>query len=124
MKSNRASRLHRAQGFSLVELMISLAIGLLLLTALATLFDNSSRTQREVGLSAQQIENGRTAIDIVSEDVGHAGFCGYYGGSFTPPGPMPDPCAPDVPSLTAALALPLQGYNDQIATLPNSLPAA
>ena len=124
MQSNRPSRLHRAQGFSLVELMISLAIGLLLLTALATLFANSSRTQREVGLSAQQIENGRTAIDIVSEDVRHAGFWGYYGGSFTPPGAMPDPCALDVPSLTAAMALPVQGYNDPIATLPTCLPAA
>src|SRR5438067_653126 len=123
-KSNRASRLHRAQGFSLVELMISLAIGLLLLTALATLFANSSRTQREVRLSAQQIENGRTAIDIVSEDVRHAGFWGYYGGSFSAPGAMPDPCALDAPSLTTAMALPVQGYNAPIATLPTCLPAA
>src|SRR5947208_2550242 len=89
MKSNRPSRWHKAQGFSLVELMVSLAIGLLLLTALATLFANSSRTQREVGLSAQQIENGRTAIDIVSEDLRHAGFWGYYGGRLSAPGAMP-----------------------------------
>src|SRR5438067_12576174 len=124
MKSSLPTFRHRAGGFSLVELMVSLTIGLLLLTALAAIFANSSRMQREVGLSAQQIENGRTAIDIVSEDVRHAGFWGYYGSSFTPPGVMPYPCALDVPSLTAAMALPVQGYNDPIATLPTCLPAA
>lgn len=104
--------------------MVSLTIGLLLLTALAAIFANSSRMQREVSLSAQQIENGRSAIDIVSEDVRHAGFWGYYGGSLTAPGALPDPCALDAPSLTAAMAMPVQGYNAPIATLPACLPAA
>jgi len=124
MKANLRSYRQRAGGFSLVELMVSLTIGLLLLTALATLLANSSRTQREVTLSAQQIENGRTAIDTMSEDVRHAGFWGYYGGSLTPPGALPDPCALDAPSLTAAMAVPVQGYNAPIATLPTCLPAA
>ena len=124
MKSNLLSYRQRAGGFSLVELMVSLTIGLLLLTALATVFSNSSRMQREVTLSAQQIENGRSAIDTVSEDVRHAGFWGYYGGSLTAPGALPDPCALDAPSLAAAMALPVQGFNAPIATLPTCLPAA
>jgi type IV pilus assembly protein PilW len=124
MKSNLPSYRQRAGGFSLVELMVSLTIGLLLLTALATVFSNSSRMQREVTLSAQQIENGRSAIDSVSEDVRHAGFWGYYGGSLTAPGALPDPCALDAPSLAAAMALPVQGFNAPIATLPTCLPAA
>src|SRR3954463_1209222 len=124
MKSNLPSYRQRAGGFSLVELMVSLTIGLLLLTALATVFSNSSRMQREVTLSAQQIENGRSAIDSVSEDVRHAGFWGYYGGSLTAPGALPDPCALDAPSLAAAMALPVLGYNAPIATLPTCLPAA
>src|SRR5919201_3755151 len=99
MRSNLLSYRSAADGFSLVELMVALTIGLLLLTALATIFANSSRMQREVTLSAQQIENGRYAIDLVSEDVRHAGFWGYYGGSLTPPGAMPDPCALAAPSL-------------------------
>src|SRR5256885_1576445 len=124
MKSTLPSYRQRAGGFSLVELMVSLTIGLLLLTALAAVFANSSRMQREVSLSAQQIENGRSAIDIVSEDVRHAGFWGYYGGSLTAPGALPDPCALDAPSLATAMALPVQGYNAPIATLPTCLPAA
>ena len=124
MRANLRTHRQRAGGFSLVELMVSLTIGLLLLTALATIFANSSRMQREITLSSQQIENGRYAIDLVSEDVRHAGFWGYYGGSLTAPGAMPDPCALDAPSLTAAMALPIQGYNAPIATLPTCLPAA
>src|ERR671925_1972308 len=99
MRANLRTYRQRAGGFSLVELMISLTIGLLLLTALATIFANSSRTQREVTLSAQQIENGRYAIDLVSEDLRHAGFWGYYGVNDTAPGVMPDPCALDAASL-------------------------
>src|SRR5919201_3711397 len=124
MRSNLPSYRSAAGGFSLVELMISLTIGLLLLTALAAIFSNSSRMQREVTLSAQQIENGRYAIDIMSEDVRHAGFWGYYGGSQTAPGAMPDPCATDAASLTTALAMPVQGYNAPIATLPTCLDPA
>ncbi len=124
MRPNLPSGCARVSGFSLVELMVSLTIGLLLLTVLALVFSNSSRMQKEVTLSAQQIENGRYAIDILSEDVAHAGFWGYYGGSFTAPGALPDPCALDAASLTTALAIPVQGYNAPIATLPTCLPAA
>src|SRR5690348_11164009 len=99
MKPNLQSASRRARGFSLVELMVSLTIGLLLLTALAVIFSNSSRMQKEVTLAAQQIENGRYAIDLVSEDLHHAGFWGYFGGSMTPPGALPDPCALDAASL-------------------------
>jgi len=124
MKPNRLTGSPRAHGFSLVELMVSLTIGLLLLTALAVVFSNSSRMQKEVTLAAQQIENGRYAIDLVSEDLHHAGFWGYFGGGLTPPGALPDPCALDAASLNSAIAMPVQGFNNPIATLPSCLPAA
>lgn len=109
------------RGFSLVELMISMTIGLLLLVVLAAIFASSSRSQREITLSAEQIENGRYAIDVLSEDLHHAGFWGYYGQTITPPGAMPDPCATDAVSLSVAMALPVQGYNAPVGTLPTCL---
>ncbi|MFN2644776.1 MAG: PilW family protein [Burkholderiales bacterium] len=124
MTANRPTHRHSARGFSLVELMISMTIGLLLLTALATIFANSSRGQREAALSAQQIENGRYAIDLVSEDVRHAGYWGYYGATDNPPGAMPDPCALDAGSLITAMPMYVQGYNAPVGTLPSCLPAA
>jgi len=108
-------------GFSLIELMISMTIGLLLLTVLAVVFANATRSQREVTLTAQQIENGRYAIDILSDDVHHAGYWGYYGAAATAPGALPDPCLTDVASLTAAMALPVQGFNAPIGALPSCI---
>ena len=57
------------KGFSLVELMVSLAIGLVLVAGLATLFADSSRTGAEIDKSMRQIENGRYAVDLLSETL-------------------------------------------------------
>ncbi|NVO04649.1 MAG: PilW family protein [Rhodoferax sp.] len=66
----------RHAGFSLVELMVSMAIGLVLIAGLATLYANSSYSGTELSKSIQQVENGRYAADLLSEDLAMAG---YYG---------------------------------------------
>lgn len=89
-------------GFSLVELMIGITLGLLILAALATVFTQSSQARNEVERNNRQIENGRYAMSILSEDLRLAGYLS----SFDPyqliikPGfspldtvsAMPDPC--------------------------------
>lgn len=67
---------YRARGFSLVELMVALALGLLIVAGLSLLFSNSSRTGLELDKSVRQIESGRYAMDVMSEDIRLAGF--YY----------------------------------------------
>src|SRR5262249_25624394 len=79
------------RGFSIVELMVALTIGLLLLTLLAVILSNASRSQRETFLAAEQIENGRYAVDMLSDDIHHAGFWGYYSGTLTAPAGLPEP---------------------------------
>ena len=64
MKKSPTS-LARSAGFSLIELMIALTIGLLLLTVLSLILVNSHESNRELQKTAQQIENGRYAIDPV-----------------------------------------------------------
>jgi len=98
------------RGFSLVELMVALAIGLVLLTLLATVFANSSRSQKEITMAAQQVENGRYAIELLSEDLRHAGFYGPY---FSLPAAtaLTDPCSLTLADLRAGIALPVQAYN-------------
>jgi type IV pilus assembly protein PilW len=100
----------RTRGFSLVELMVALAIGLVLLTLLATIFANSSRSQKEITLAAQQVENGRYAIELLSEDLRHAGFYGHYFG-LPAATALTDPCSLTLADLRDAIALPVQGYN-------------
>ena len=103
--------MHKQSGLSLVELMIALTIGLLLLTGLSLIFVNSSEANRELQKTAQQIENGRYAIDIISQDLRMAGFYGHFHDLPAPPGTLPDPCEiADLTALKDALAFPVQGY--------------
>lgn len=112
-------------GFSLIELMIAMTIGLLLLSGLAMIFVNSSDSNREMQKTAQQIENGRFAVEIISQDLRLAGFFGHLWdvSALTVPATVPpDPCEDsDTDELLKALRYPVQGYRGTIhATTPAS----
>lgn len=88
-------RPHGERGFSLVELMIASAIGLIILAALIMVLVGNMRSRNELAKSNMQIENGRFASDTMKEDVQLAGFFGaYYPVSSTPAitWNAPDPC--------------------------------
>jgi type IV pilus assembly protein PilW len=102
---------NRQTGVSLIELMIGITIGLFLLIGVISVFSNSNRVYSELNQASQQIENGRFALQIMADDVGHAGFYGRYYGSLTAPGTLPDPCDLTVANFRAATAYPIQGYN-------------
>lgn len=73
------------RGFGLVELMISVAIGLVILAAMVTLFVNTSRNNREMATANSVIENGRFAIEMLENDVVHAGYWGTHVPDFDDP---------------------------------------
>lgn len=101
----------RAQaGLSIIELMIAITIGLLLLAGLASLFASSSTQQNEMRRGAAQIENGRYAMDTMSQDLQLAGFFGQFRIT-TAPSTLPDPCLVTTADLTTAINLPIQGYH-------------
>jgi type IV pilus assembly protein PilW len=98
-------------GLSLIELMVAIGIGSLLMLGLTTTFMNSSASQRELERSGRLIENGRYAIDIVTNNIHHAGYYGHFSDALATPGSLPDPCLLTQASLTSAMAMPIQGYN-------------
>lgn len=122
----------RQRGVTLVELMIGVAIGLLLTAALLSLFVNISKSSQEQFKSAEQIENGRFAIDLLTSDLRHAGFYGEFAKlplatSFVA---LPDPCTVpaegDVTEVTtnSPLAFHVQGYPAASAAAAATVPAA
>jgi len=117
---------NRQTGVSLVELMIGITIGLFLLIGVVSVFGNSNRVYTELNQASQQIENGRFAVQILSDDVGHAGFYGRYYGSLPVPGALPDPCEKvDMTVLRTGAALPIQGYNAPASSpITGCVPAA
>ena len=104
-------RIHDHQrGLSLIELMIAMVLGLLIMTAMGSLFVASSRSHTELQKSAAQIENGRYAIETITEDLKHAGFYGRLAILPALTGTQ-DPCeTSSTATLLAGIALPVQAY--------------
>jgi type IV pilus assembly protein PilW len=71
MKTRFASR---QRGFSLVELMISVVIGLLALMFAVRLMSGSNQAQRAGIGSSDSMQNGMVALFSMSRDAGQAGF--------------------------------------------------
>lgn len=68
--------LDRARGFSLVELMVAVAIGLLVLAAVSTVMVNSKKNYTVQDSLARLQENARFAVDSITRDIR---MSGYYG---------------------------------------------
>lgn len=64
----------RAQGLTLVELMVGMVLSLFIAAALGTLVVNMGRAHTELERSSRQIENGRYAIELLSEEIKLAGY--------------------------------------------------
>lgn len=100
-------------GFSLVEFMVAVGIGLFLVAGFTTFMVTSNSTRGELEKSSRQIENGRYAIEVLSNALRHAGYYGVYidvphvSGSAA----LPDPCATTLTNLSNGLPFPIQGYN-------------
>ena len=116
-------RASRVLGFSLIELMVGLVLAVILLLGLATFFVSSSRSLSEAERVSRQIESGRYASALLSEDVRHAGFYGEVSNVInlptTPapasaiplPGALPNPCATAIASVHDAASVPIQGVD-------------
>jgi type IV pilus assembly protein PilW len=100
----------RAAGFSLPELLISVAIGLVILAGLSTLFLKNTRTQDEIEKANRQVENGRYAVDLLALDLRNAGYYGEFDPTvLAAPVSLPALCAASLAELNDTLPLAVQG---------------
>jgi type IV pilus assembly protein PilW len=120
----------RQSGFTLIELMVSMIIGLLMLAALIALMLNVGRNNDEMTKTNRMMENGRFALQLLQTDLSHAGYWGGHVPEFDDlsrttsptdiPTAVPDPClayadwgvAPNtIPTVTANLiGIAMQSY--------------
>jgi type IV pilus assembly protein PilW len=104
--------LPRMAGLSLVELLVAVAIGLLLLAGLVSVFVNTSVARNEIERSGRMIENGRYAVELLADDLRLAGFYGELNvGALAAPGALPDPCSTTAAVWKSSIPLHLQGYD-------------
>ena len=64
----------RQGGFSLIELLVSMTLGLVMLGALASLLSTSLQTNNQTSNSAQMTEEGGLALEFLARYVRMAGF--------------------------------------------------
>jgi type IV pilus assembly protein PilW len=74
--SNLMSDSHRMKGVSLVELMMASVMSVLIIIAVLTLYVNSQHSSRTQSLTRQIQENGRFAVQLISEDLRMAKYFG------------------------------------------------
>ncbi len=61
-------------GFTLVELMVAMTLGLLLLTAIGTIYVGSAQTYRVQDDQSRLQEAGRTALEMIGHSIRQAGY--------------------------------------------------
>ena len=103
---------HRAQGFSLVELMVAMTLGLFVVGVVVAIFVNNSRNLRAIEHATRHAENGRYATQLLGDDIRHAGFFAEFDpGTMAMPTAKPDPCTSSPTAVNASLPLHVQGYD-------------
>lgn len=122
------TRPRSARGFSLVELMVALAIGLLLLSGALGVYANSRTTIQTTERLAQLQENARFILDLVEPDVRAAGFWGltnrtdFVAGRAGPGDPVSIGVINDCePNWSIDLDRPIEGSNDANPYAPTCL---
>lgn len=109
----RYTRNRAAAGFSLIEMMVAMAIGVVILLAVSEVFINNNRTRTEVENTTRQIENGRYAMQLLESELANAGFLGEsLGWAFPGGGSIPAACADDHDEIESTMGVPVFGKND------------
>ncbi|SEB14199.1 PilW family protein [Variovorax sp. YR216] len=82
MRMHKRSRPPRySGGFTLVELMVAMTLGLFLMIGLISLIVTTVTSRSELDKASRKIENGRYAIELLTNDIELAGFIGQTAGS-------------------------------------------
>lgn len=74
MISGNASIPRRQRGFTLLELMIGMVIGLVIILAAVTIFDSFTRSSRYQQAISSQVDAGRFALAMIGREARMAGF--------------------------------------------------
>lgn len=110
------------RGLTLVELMVSIAIGLLVITAMAALYANVSNGRTEIERASRRMENGRYGLNVLADEIQNAGyFAEFDPRNISLPSTKPDPCATDATTLATALRVFVQGYDNPAASILSCL---
>lgn len=103
-------------GMTLVEVLVAIVLAVFLGGVLATLFIANNRSRIELDKVANQIESGRYALDLIGEEIRHAGYFGSTGIKHSSSDVLPSPCPTTLPEFVEGLGYPVSQYTGTAAT--------
>jgi type IV pilus assembly protein PilW len=109
------------RGFSLVEMMIAMTIGLMLMTGLIIVFQGATRAHAELEQSSDMVQNGTVAMRMLGEEIAHAGFYGELHVLPVAAASLPDPCSVLSSEIYSAMPYAVQGYDAPAVSPPSCL---
>jgi len=104
-------RSSREEGVSLIELMIAMTLGLLVIGAMTTIFINNSQSRRELDKAAQQLENGRYAVQLLRDEISMAAYYDALTTIASAPSTTASPCSTDVDVWKSSMDIAVEGVN-------------
>ena len=76
MKQKQYKLQKSISGFSLIELMVSMAIGMFLVAGVFTVYVNGHDSRRAVESEVKMVDDARFALGVIAYDLRHAGLYG------------------------------------------------
>lgn len=107
------------RGFSLVEIMVAMGLGVVILLAVTEIFISNNRTSGEIEKTGRQIENGTYALRMLEDELANAGYWGEAGAQSVSAS-LPPLCPTTAAELEDAMGYPVQGAADSGADCADS----
>jgi len=103
----------RVQGFSLIELMVALGLGLFLIALVLNTTSTVFRSGRNIEQAGEVAETSSYLSDLLTTELRLAGYFGQLEYLADASATMPDICSgPSLVGTDSAMAFPLQGLNN------------
>ncbi len=99
----------RHAGFSLVELMVSMLLGLILIAGVLQIMVDSARTGEQIRRSGEVADTGRYLTSLLKEEISLAGYYGELDNYHTGATLQPNPCVVSQANLVSGMTFPLDG---------------
>jgi type IV pilus assembly protein PilW len=112
---NNLYRLHRARGYSLVELMIGMSLGLVLTMGITAMYVQSSQNYERLADEVTRVGNSQFIGNQLRREIQGAGYWGDFT-SPTPTGVFVDPCDLSIPTMTLGVSQPIFGFDSRPAS--------
>jgi type IV pilus assembly protein PilW len=122
--SSMQARRFRERGFSLVELMVAVTIGLMIVAAMLANLQVSSASNRTNARVAEFQTNGRFAIDFLRRELQHSGYAGVSWVNLTDLGATGTTDYGCGVGFAAKITEPISGSNDTNPYSGSCIPAA